>query len=97
MIIIIIACGVGGAVLVFLVLVLVICCVWRHRQRTRKADFVVNNHSANHKSSPSADIELGKVTYKESQPSSKGVYVCACVYVLCVYVCIYVHIYIYIV
>ena len=88
MIIIIIACGVGGAVLVFLVLVLIICCVWRHHQRTRKADFVLNNHSVNQKSSPSADIELGKVTtYKESQPISKGVYVCECV---CVCVCIYI-------
>lgn len=70
--VIIIACGAGGGVLLFLLLVLIVCCVWRRRRRTWKADFVSTNHSANYKSSSAADIELGKVTYKQTQPGAKG-------------------------
>ena len=74
--VIIIAAGVGAAVLLFLLSLIVCCCVWRCRRRTWKADFVRSNHSADHKPSSSADIELGKVTYKQTQPTSKGMLVC---------------------
>ena len=70
--VIIIACGAGGGVLLFLLLVLIACCVWRRWRRTQKANFVSTNHSAKHKSSSAADIELGKVTYRPTQPGAKG-------------------------
>ena len=70
--IIIIACAAGGGLLLILLLVLIACCVWRRRRRTWKANFVSTNYSVNHKSSSAADIELGKVTYKQTQPGAKG-------------------------